>query len=182
MSNHAQIAAIVDKYLAKLVEEGFNHMVGQLEPEMSDPNNDPKAEWKNWLLIHSTVTSLDIAELEKQLGHRLPSDHVAFLSHKHFYNLYINEASFCRHPIRTWKDNLIKMVFHGYPSEYLIERGWLPFADWSDWGLLCFDTTADTPDYPIGLWDHEDPGVLEPKHTNFMELLQWLDKEADING
>jgi hypothetical protein len=182
MSNHAQIAAVVDKHLAKLVEEGINHMVGQVEPEMSDPGNDPKDEWQKWLPIKSTVTGPDIAELETHLGHRLPADYVAFLAHKHFYDLYINEASFCRHPVRTWKKHITDMVFHGYPTEYLIERGWLPFADWSDWGLLCFDTTTGSSDYPVGLWDHERPDELEPKHESFFELLTWLDKEADING
>jgi len=182
MSNSAEIAAIVDKHLAKVVEVELNRIVGKVESEMSDPGNDPKAEWQTWLPIKSTVTDGDIVEIETQLGHKLPPDYVAFLAHKHFYELYINEASFCRHPIRTWKKHLADMSFDGYPREYLIDRGWIPFADWSDWGHLCFDTTASTVDYPIGLWDHEQPDILEPKHQNFFEMLLWLDKESDLNG
>ncbi len=182
MTHTAEIAAIVDKHLAKLVEAGLNHIVGKVEPEMSDPNNDPKAEYQKWFPILSTATKPEIVGLESLVGHRLPQDYIAFLSHKHFYQLYINEATFCKHPIRRWKKELEEMIFNGYPREYLIDRGWIPFADWSDWGHLCFDTTASVENYPIGLWDHERPDILEPKHQSFFEMLLWLDKESDLNG
>ena len=71
------------------------------------------------------------------------------------------------------------MIFDGYPREYLIDKGYVPFADWSDWGLLCFDTNRNTNDhnYPIVLWDHEIADEVQDLYKNFYDLLVKLDEE-----
>jgi hypothetical protein len=76
------------------------------------------------------------------------------------------------------------MAFDGYPREFLIDQGYIPFADWSDWGMLCFDTNRrDTNyEYPIVLWDHERWDEYEPFSDNFSELLLKLDSESTQNG
>lgn len=178
------ITAIIDIYLDHLVETSLNNNVGRVEGEMADPTNNPSAEWQKWLPVESTVTRKDVQELEALIGHVLPQDYVAFLSHKHFYALYIYEASFCRHPVRTWKRELQEMIFNGYPREYLIDRGWVPFADWSDWGLLCFDTTQKQAgsDYPVVLWDHEVPDKITPQQPSFFQLMKQLDEDHKIHN
>lgn len=37
----------------------------------------------------------------------------------------------------------MEMIFDVYPTEFLIEKGYVSFAEWSDWGLLCFDTNRN---------------------------------------
>ncbi len=182
MSHSEEIAAIVDKHLAKLVNAKINNIVGSVEPEMVAPSNYPQSEWQSWLPVNSTVTSDEILEIEGRFGIKFPADYIAFLSHKHFYDLCISEAEFCWHPIRTWRKYLTDMSFSGYPREYLIDRGWMPFANWSDWGHLCFDTTVSAENFPVGLWDHEQADILTPKHSDFYEMLVWLDKQSDLNG
>jgi len=100
------------------------------------------------------------------------------LKHKHFYELHIYEASFCRHPINTWKSKIIDMVFDGYPTEDLIEKGYIPFADWSDWGVLCFDTNRNQNDknYPVVLWDHERADEYNDEYQDFYNLIKSLDE------
>ncbi|HEV8512419.1 MAG TPA: SMI1/KNR4 family protein, partial [Cyclobacteriaceae bacterium] len=133
------IRSIIDTYLKKRVDIELNKLPIQIEIEMSDPNQDKTEEWRIWHPIDSKVTDSEIEEIQDRIGHKLPDDYKTFLKHKHFYELHISQVSFCRHPVNTWRAQLTKMIFEGYPTEYLIEKGYIPFADWSDWGLLCFD-------------------------------------------
>lgn len=167
---------IINKYLNEIVSLEINSKPGDVEAEMLDSSADNNKEWKNWLPIKSTVTDSELSELEKEIGHRLPDSYKRFLKIKHFYELYIAECSFCSHPINTWRAKLMEMIFDGYPSEDLIETGRIPFASWSDWGLLCFDTTAECEnnDYPIVLWDHEVYDQFEFQYSNFENMLEEL--------
>ncbi len=74
------------------------------------------------------------------------------------------------------------MIFNGYPREYLIDKGYVPFANWSDWGLLCFDvdTLCDDNNYPIVLWDHDRADEVEFKYSNFENMLIELDKSNEL--
>ena len=146
---------------------------------MADPNQDLSKEWKTWFPIPSKITDGELAEFEDQLGKQLPEAYKRFLKYKHFYDLYISECSFFRHPVNTWRSILIEEIFDGYPTEYLIDKGRIPFASWSDWGLLCFDTTAknENNDYPIVLWDHEVEDDFQKKYKSFESMLIALDKE-----
>jgi len=71
------------------------------------------------------------------------------------------------------------MIFDGWPAEEIIEQGLIPFADWSDWGLLCFDTNrnSENTDYPVILWDHDAPVEMQDIADNYAALLIRLDKE-----
>lgn len=79
------------------------------------------------------------------------------------------------------------MIFRGYPREYMIDKGYIPFADWSDWGCLCFDTNNASPDnnYEVVLWDHEMPEDVSKLiryskvKMDFKALLIYVDKEDD---
>jgi hypothetical protein len=173
------ITTIVDTYLKKLIDIELNVLPGQIESEMADHSQDKEEEWRIWFPVESKVTDSEIEEFESRLGLKLPSDYKIFLKYKHFYELQISEASFCRHPINTWLTNQIEMIFDGYPTEYLIEKGFIPIADWNDWGLLCFDTNRNKGDYnyPIILWDHEIADKVQDRYKDFYDLLINLDRE-----
>ena len=180
MKEHT-IKNIIDKYLKKRIDIKLNMAPIKIETEMSDPNQDKKEEWRIWFPIDSKVTDDEIKELEGRLGHVLPEDYKTFLKHKHFYNLRISEVSLCSHPVNTWRAKLIEMVFNGSPTEYLIEKGYIPFATWSDWGELCFDTNRnqENNDYPIVLWDHEIEDEVQDKYKNFYDLIIKIDEEEE---
>lgn len=175
---------IIDKYLEEIISKDLNKLPGKIEKEMVDPNQDNNKEWKKWLPIPSTVTETDLVEYENKIGYKLPDSYKRFLKHNHFYELWIAECSFFSHPIHSWKSELYKMIFKGFPKEFLIDKGRIPFADWSDWGMLCFDTTAECEnhDYPIFLWDHEISDEFEPKYQNFESMIIELDKEAQAQN
>jgi hypothetical protein len=185
MTNEVTIREIIDTHLQTLVDIGLNRIVGEVAPEMAGNGTEADEDeegWNAWLPVNSTVTDEEIASLEKQLGHRLPPDYITFLKHKHFYELYISEASFCPHPVDTWKKQLTDLVFEGHPKEFHIDKGFIPFAVWSDWGLLCFDTTAGAAnnDHPIVLWDHDSPNEIETVADNFVQLMIEMDADEEI--
>lgn len=177
------IKNIIDNYLKKWVDIELNKLPGQIETEMSDPNQDKNEEWRIWFPIDSKVTDSEIEEIEGRIGHIFPDDYKFFLKHKHFYELQIFEASFCEHPVNTWRASLTEMIFDGYPREFLIDKGYIPFINWSDWGLLCFDTNRNQVDknYPIVLWDHETAEEFQDQYQNFYDLIIKLDEEERKN-
>ncbi|MCE3230010.1 MAG: hypothetical protein K0S32_4561 [Bacteroidetes bacterium] len=178
------IKNIVDFHLEKWVAKGINMLPGKIESEMADPNQNEDKEWKTWFPINSKVTDLEIEEFENQIAHKLPHDYKIFLKYKHFYDLNISEVSFFRFPVNTWNLKFIDRIFNGEPREYLIDKGYLPFADWSDWGLLCFDTNRNNGDnnYPIVLWDHEIADEVSDEYLDFYNMLIQIDEVDRSNN
>lgn len=178
-----KIKTIIDTYIEKWVEIGLNKLPGQIETEMADPDQDKKEVWQTWLPIESKVTDDEIQVFERQIGNKLPGDYKTFLKYKHFYELQISEISFFKHPVNTWAIELKKMIFQGYPTEYLVEKGYIPFANWSDWGMICFDTNRNKieNDYPIVLWDHEIADKVQDVYLNFYDFITRIDLEAQKN-
>lgn len=170
---------IIDKHLNNLVLLELNKLPKEIANAMTDSKQDKTEEWRVWNPIKSTVSDLEIEEIESRLGHEFPLSYKRFLKHKHFYVLQIGECSFCEHPIGTWRTTLMEMILNGYPREFLIDKGKIPFANWSDWGLLCFDTTTNqiNNEYPIVLWDHEFLNQFTPKHESFEKMIIELDVE-----
>jgi len=182
---HNLILNIIDKHLQKWLDKGLNALPCKIETEMAKANEPIGNEgWQKWYPIESTASDSEIEALETQLNYKLPTSYKDFLKHKHFYELYISEARFSGQEIRNWRRHLIDMAFDGYPKEFLIDKGYIPFAVWSDWGLLCFDTNkpAKENEYPIVLWDHERWDEFEEYSDNFENLISKLDKLSEING
>ncbi len=182
---NTQIENIIDKHLQKWIDNGLNRLPDATAPEMAKPDEPIDEEgWQTWYPINSTISDTEIEELEEQLKIKLPTQYKSFLKYKHFYELYIYQARFSGQEIRTWRRHLIDMAFDGYPREFLFDKGYLPFADWSDWGLLCFNTNNPSTDneYPIVLWDHERWEEFEEFSSDFNSLLIKLDKLSDCNG
>lgn len=178
-----KIKEIIDTHLKRWVDIGLNQLPGKVEDEMAEPSQDKGEEWRIWYPIDSRVTKQEVEEFENQIGHELPEDYKVFLTYKHFYELQIFEASFCSHPVKIWREKQMKKIFDYFPTEFLIDKGYLPFADWSDWGLLCFDTNRNKLDnnYPIVLWDHDIALEIEDRYTDFYELLVKLDQDERLS-
>ncbi|MCD0457121.1 SMI1/KNR4 family protein [Chryseobacterium sp. LC2016-27] len=173
------IKNIIDIYLRKWVDMGINQLPVQIETEMSDLNQDMSEEWRTWFPVNSKVTDEEINDIENRIGYEFPEDYKTFLKHKHFYELQISEVSFCEHPINIWRTSLTEMIFDGYPKEFLIDKGYIPFANWSDWGMLCFDTNKNQNDknYPIVLWDHELADEVQYQYEDFYDMIEKIDQE-----
>jgi hypothetical protein len=176
------IKSIIDNNLDRWLEIGLNELPIKIEKEMSHLNNKIEEEYQTWLPIESKITDTEIVEFETQLGYILPLDYKIFLKHKHFYELQISEVSFCSHPVNIWRAKQTEMIFDGYPTEFLIDKGYIPFASWSDWGLLCFDSNRNKDDnnYPIVLWDHEMAEDVTDKYKDFYDLMTNI--ETDKNN
>jgi hypothetical protein len=172
---------IIDKYFEEYINVGLNILPTDVDQEMADSYQDKNEEWRRWFPIRSKVRDEEISDYENYIGYKFPYSFKRFLKHKHFYELEISECSFCAHSINSWRGSLTALIFEGYPREFLIDKGKIPFANWSDWGLLCFDTSIVNPDneYPIVLWDHEKSDEFEPKYENFESMMYQLDKENE---
>lgn len=172
------ITGIIDKYLQQWVNMEMNKLPTDIAPEMADRSGPDEEGWTTWYPIASTVTDEDIQELELIIGQNLPASYKIFLKHKHFYELHINEAEFGGHEIREWKANFTEAIYNGWPRHLLVDRGYIPFAKWSDWGALCFNTNINVEDYeyPVVLWDHDAAAEYAPFSDNFKEALIKLDK------
>jgi hypothetical protein len=173
---------IVDRSLQLLLDADLNNSLPPVHPLMADTKPSAYAAdgYENWLPIASTVTDAQLACLEVAIGRKLPPDYKAFLQYKHFYELHIGNTTFFEHPIDTWLSVLFKNLHHGWPREYLIDKGFIPFAMYEDWGMLCFDANRaqDTANYPVVLWDHEQPDEVTDYSASFAELLPQLEAEA----
>ena len=167
------ITEIIDKHLNHWKKKGGNFTLDPLPKEMfTGEFFDEEDEVKYWKPIESSVTQEQIKELEKEFNTKFPSLYKQLLLHKHFIELHIGQVSIFSHPSEGWQNRLRKRVLDGWPKEDLIEKGLLPFADYNDWGLLCFDTNEEST--PIILWDHE---VADQKKLFAEDLVEALKKE-----
>ena len=78
-----------------------------------------------------------------------------------------------------------------YPG--LVERNYLPFARYSDWGVQCFDANIqkDGNEYPIVTFDHEDDyDSPDTANNSFLEMFaegnahldEWISNYRSKNG
>lgn len=178
-----QLKDIIDTYLSKWIDSGLNLFVNDPLVEMLDQKTASE-KLPKWLPIDSRVDQDDILKLEKRIGHQLPPSYINFLKYKHFIELYIGQVCFISHPSKGWDQCIINTIFNGYPQEYLIDKKLIPFANYNDWGLLCFDlNNCDESNEPeIALWDHEMPDDIEFMYFNFNQMLISLDEEVDQNN
>ncbi|MCP4271532.1 MAG: SMI1/KNR4 family protein [Gammaproteobacteria bacterium] len=115
-------------------------------------------DWIEWKPINSTISDGDIKEFENNMGFNLPTELVQILKHRHFVELHVGNVELFSMPSSGWQFSISQGIYDSWPSEFLIEKGYLPFAIYSDWGLWCFNLNEKSEDgvYPIYLWDHED--------------------------
>jgi hypothetical protein len=172
------IKKIINKHLDNWVDKELNILPTTIESDMVDPLHMPDT-WNKWLPVECQISDDELNSLEKTIGAPLPEDYKTFLKHKHFYELHIDEAIFYKHPKSTWKDCLSRMMLQKYPPQHLINKGYIPFVKWSDWGVLCFDTNRNyNTDYPIVLWESEIPDIYHRAYENFFEFLTTVDNNT----
>lgn len=171
------ITHLIDEALQKMSRNDFAMMVpGEIPPAMLDHIIKPDADWRGWKPIDSIITDEDIQRFEAKIGLGLPASYKAFLKHKHFFHLYLPDGAvnlFEHLPDHDLKA-LEYQVFQCHEPEFIIGRKYIYFADFHDYGLLCFDANEPAPDneYKIVWLDHEDLEPVIPYSSGFQELLE----------
>lgn len=154
------------------------HMMfpGDIPEEMLDPSIEPSNDSRGWKPIKSILTDDDLDKLEGKIGHPLPHSYREFLQYKHFYSLIISDraVNFPDHLPDKEVNFLLGHVFNYMIPEKIIGKGYIYFADFEDYGLLCFDTNEkrENNEYPIVYIDHEDLEDIHLYANNFLELLE----------
>lgn len=178
----------VDSALETWHQSGLMLMPDAAMPvEMRSEAGGGDGDWIPWKPIPSTVTERDLHELESSMGLRYPDLYKEFLRYKHFYDFWSEqEINFFSHGIYEWKDNLLKRYFASWDPTKLIEQGYIYFADYSDWGIICFDTTNQRPednDCPVIMIDHDllynEPLPLKTLYPSFEAMMRSLRTEQE---
>ena len=173
----SRIQNIVEQCLIKMSQQKWlMKFPGHLPEEMIDPSIETSNDWKGWKPIKSIINDDDLNQLEHKIGHQLPESYRAFLKYKHFIDLKIPDHSveFPKHLPDKQVNFLLKLVFKHMVPELIIGKGYIYFADFQDYGLLCFNTNVkkENNEYPIVYIDHEDLECIHPYANSFLELLE----------
>jgi hypothetical protein len=189
------ISSVINRYFAFMNElDGNNHLSQVVPPGMIDNSRPPRFEnegYVRWKPIKSTITDDDINLLETKIGFKLPVSYRYFLQHVHFIELGLGD-----HPIdffRSLSENSIEQLLEeimSFPPSLIdmeyeppLARGYIPFANYSDQGLACFDTTRDSTignEYRLIWLDHED-GYQQPQPlaANFISMFHEFSTHLD---
>ena len=171
-----EITALVDRYLAQMAENNVHMMTpAAVPPEMLDPSIAPDSDWKGWKPAPSVVNDHDLDQLEHDIGYALPPSYRTFLKHKHFYSLLMDDDAvwFPAHVPDKNLTFLREYVFEYMDPELIIGRGYIYFADLTDHGALCFDTSRrdENGECPVIFLDHESLEEVYLYASNFTDLL-----------
>ena len=184
--NGKEIFEYIDKSLQNLKVADLMFLPHSNMPkEMVDLNVNQKEDWIPWKPILSKVSEKDILEIESKIGIKYPKIYKDFLKYKHFYDLEnVAEITFFKHCVRDWKNDLLEQYFESWEPDELIKKGFIPFADYSDWGIVCFDTNRmKNNDCPIVMFDHEtlynEPVPKEELYLNFETMAEKLLNELN---
>ncbi|MDN5201972.1 SMI1/KNR4 family protein [Fulvivirgaceae bacterium BMA10] len=174
--------SIVDRCLEDMAKNKILMMIpGDIATEMIDNSIEPMDDWKGWKPIDSIIDDSDLDSLEEKIGYKLPPSYREFLKYKHFYNLRIPDraVNFPNHKPDRRIGFLRELVFERMDPELIIGKGYIYFADFEDYGLLCFDTIHknENNEYRIVYMDHEDLDDIHVYANSFIELLE-ADKET----
>lgn len=147
----------------------------EMPKEMIDETKEKKKGWTPWKAIRSTVEEAELVFLENQIGLTLPNSYREFLKYKHFYAVHSTDGFVAfRHIIHNWKELLVEKWLDPELKEYFLNKGFILFGDYHDWGFLCFNANKALPEneYPVVLIDHEKIDQHQLIYTNFLECLQ----------
>lgn len=181
MTKHSiYIQSVIDKAI------DFNISIGSLQepidivPDEMIREKHPKYdEIVFWNPIQANISQADFLEYENKIGFPLPDTYKDFLSYKYFISLnFGHEAGFFRHT-STWASDYYKII-ERYGNEKLLEKGLIPFADYTDQGLFCFDTNnvAFDNEYIIVTYDREFE-KQDHEHSSFIEFIAELEQRLD---
>lgn len=176
---------VLEKYFSFWKTRGeyaFSHMKEFVPQTMKDPSKEDDDEgYSFWIPIKSTTTESDIEKLELYFEHSLPLSYRYFLGQIHFIELHLgNTINFFSHKpgelISGFKNEIEKY----YPG--LIRRGFLPFGNYNDWGVACFNANSNkmSNNYEIIILDHDDEYEQPTKLANdFIDLFIHFNHELD---
>jgi hypothetical protein len=171
-----RIQEIVDETLARMRAVAINMMVpGEIPEEMLDTSILGSEDWRAWKAIPSIVTDVDLDRLEGKIGRKLPPSYRELLQYKHFGCLDIPNRAV--RLFSHWPDHHFRHLvnhIHNYDSEGLIDQGYIYFADFEDYGYLCFDTNVprENNEWKVVYIDHEELDVVHDYAENFLALLE----------
>lgn len=147
---------------------------------MRDPGRRPDDEDKSftcWKPLPSSVSKKDLRKLAAFLDRPLPPSYRYFLQQWHFVEIYMDQGNVKFFPNLPGKltSKFRKIINKYYGYDKLPGRGFLPIADYGDWGVVCFDARQAAPDsdYPVVVLDHDD-GYTDPLSytANFLEMFE----------
>ncbi len=175
----------IDDNLEIISQNDMMYLPGQIPVAMQDDTKPVTDDWLPWKPIASTVSASDISELEQVISSRYPKLYVEFLQYKHFCELWpVAEITFFGHEIDSWKEELLSHYQKSWLPEKLIGQGLIYFANYSDWGIVCFNTNeqrSDDYDCPIIMIDHEllfdNPVPKKTLYSSFSEMMKSLLEE-----
>lgn len=173
------ISEIVDQALDKMMsqESEWAMMTPRILPkEMIDESRSARGEYQKWKPITSTITNAELDLFERKIGLKLPPSYRAFLQYKYFVEIdFPNRAiNFPANMPDKRLGVLEDYIFNYHEPELIIGKGYIYFADFEDYGLLCFDTNISVPDgeYPVVFINHEELEDIHPYCPNFRSLLE----------
>jgi len=147
---------------------------------MRDPNIPARNDWIGWKPIPSTVTDVDLDQLETTVGATFPPAYRSFLKYRHFYDLTEVGVRFFPHPVDTWRSTLDNEYLIE-PKERILGIGLIPFGSEAmmDAGPVCLDTRNISPpgDASVVFWDHEWNGTgkeIQPMFSSCMKMFECL--------
>ncbi len=182
---YEDINRVIDKYFNFMKElDGFHYIPEFIPKSMQD--NTPPSRFEDtlrWKVISSTVTDKQIQEYEIQIGLKLPNSYKYFLKYKNFIEMVLGEYPivFFKNLPTDWLTMILEQQ-HPY-NEHLTGRGLIPFASYSDYGVVCFDTkdsVGEDLEYPIVWLDHDDGYTQENElERNFLQLIRSCEPHLD---
>ncbi|MBD0400586.1 SMI1/KNR4 family protein [Flammeovirga sp. EKP202] len=177
-----KIKSIVEQCLIEMSKEEFFMMIpDDIPDEMLDKSIEPSEGYQGWKPINSIIDDNDLDKVESKIGHKLPQSYREFLKYKHWFGLRIPDhaVNFPDHKPDKELSFLSEKVFEYMEPELIIGKGYIYFADFEDYGILCFDTNheKENDEYRIVYINHEDLDDIHLYANSFTELLE-ADEEA----
>jgi hypothetical protein len=178
---HLPIRQFLDDYFAARQKEdpyAMAHHARDIPKTMLDRDRlRDDSFYAAWKPIPSTFRDKDLKALEGLYGYPLPPSYRFFLQQWHFIALYMdgNDLRFFPSIPKELVSGFKKILRTFYPD--LPKRGFLPFANYGDWGVAAFNAHALAPDheYPVVILDHDDEYTKPTAHAaNFLGMFEKL--------
>lgn len=127
---------------------------------------------RTWKMIPSDVTEEDIAELEKEIGVRLPDSLRAYYTS--YYHLWDFERNLSRNSPVAKMDG----IYNAY-NKLMIKFDYLPFTWDNQYGcLFCIKFDENNNDYGIYMIDHEEMFDFDAETVTLQDIEKVMRFEA----
>jgi len=155
---------------------GLIHTVHHIPNYMLDKTKETgSSEWSYWKPIKADIQATDILNYEETVGIKLPKSYIQFLTYLYFIELnFGHDIEFFKHTRQWIPDNLD--IINRWGHDKTTNKGFLPFANSTDLGIVCFNSNNPYPDneFDIILLTRQDidtPQIIHRGRFSFVELL-----------